>query len=238
MSNGGLIGYVVSNPNAHVLALLYFGSWLVGLTAGLRRFMRTEEIPFATYIFAIAIKIFLAVNTKCGPRYREESLVMDVLSTFLAHSKGSFVNTAKGLSGLAKLMRLPVEVRSCEGKVRGLLDFVYLIRASLYRNEIAATEHMLQLRDTRGENGFKFVQLNPSKCCLFHAQHLAIEQPQRVQSIKRFLVPSDSGQCEFPGPRQTDGTPTPDVFFLLSTERLLELAYRGSEPECKESSLA
>ena len=87
---------------------------------------------------------------------------MDVLSAFLTYSKGAFVNTAKGLSGLPKLMRFPVEVGSCEGEVRGLLDFVYLIRASLYRNEIAATEHMLQIRDTRRENRFKFDRLKRS----------------------------------------------------------------------------
>ena len=115
--------------------------------AGLHRFIPPGTIrivcPGAARMFGFAIHRFLAVNTQCRRWYREQSFEMDVLFTLLADAKGAFPNATKSTSGLAKLMRFPVEVRDCKSEGSGLLDFVYLIRASLYLNEVAATEHVL-----------------------------------------------------------------------------------------------
>jgi hypothetical protein len=88
---------------------------------------------------------------------------MDVLPALLANPKAALLDAAEGTTSLAKLLCLTVEIRYRKSPLGGLLNLIYLIRALLYSNEIARTEHVLQLRNASEQDSLKGIQLKVSK---------------------------------------------------------------------------
>jgi hypothetical protein len=80
---------------------------------------------------------------------------MDVLPALLANPKAALLDAAEGTTSLAKLLCLTVEIRYRKSPLGGLLNLIYLIRALLYSNEIAGTEHVLQLRNASEQDSLK-----------------------------------------------------------------------------------